>query len=58
MKSFKNLTFIVLGKLIKPLVNLKKISLIILSVLILSISSSGAAKKEEKKKDCLYCEKV
>ena len=47
----------VLGERISPLVNLKKIPLIILSVLILSISSSGAATKEEKKKDCLYCEK-
>ena len=47
----------VLGERISPLVNLKKIPLIILSVLIFSISSSGAATKEEKKKDCLYCEK-
>ena len=47
----------VLGERISPLVNLKKIPLIILSVLILSISSSGAATKEEKKKDCLYCVK-
>ena len=53
MKLIKNINY----ERIRPLVNLKKISLIILSVLILSISSSGAATKEEKKKDCLYCEK-
>ena len=53
MKLIKNINY----ERIRPLVNLKKISLIILSVLILSISSSGAATKDKKKKDCLYCEK-
>ena len=53
MKLIKDINY----EHLRPLVNLKKISLIILSVLILSISSSGAATKEEKKKDCLYCEK-
>ena len=53
MKLIKDINY----ERLRPLVNLKKISLIILSVLILSISSSGAATKEEKKKDCLYCEK-
>ena len=47
----------VLGEGLRTLVNLKKVPLIILSVFILSISSSGAATKEENKKDCLYCEK-
>mgnify|MGYP003685417923 CR=1 FL=1 len=51
------LTTNVLGERLRPLVNMKKISLIVLSVLILSISSLGAATKEEKKKDCLYCNK-
>jgi hypothetical protein len=53
MKLIKNINY----ERIRPLVNLKKISLIILSVLILSIASSGAATKDEKKKECLYCEK-
>jgi hypothetical protein len=53
MKLIKDINY----ERLRPLVNLKKISLIILSVLILSISSSGAATKDKKKKDCLYCEK-
>ena len=53
MKLIKDINY----ERLRPLVNLKKISLIILSVLILSIASSGAATKDEKKKECLYCEK-